>query len=344
MTKVSITDVAQHAGVSIATVSRVMSQSNYPVNKQTREKVLAAASRLNYSPSPLARSLKTQRSKLIAAIVGDNTNPYFAEIMRGIEEICSEHGYLTIICNTDRRIERERRYLQTLHDYHTDGILFAGSGLHEPGYPAELDALVARMQQRKTAVVTLAQHTLQVPSVRADDFGGARAMTQYLLAQGHRRIAFIAGPSSLIVANVRMQGYMVALTEAGIPIDPQLLLPGDFSIEGGELAVRTLISFPEDLRPTAIFAANDEMALGALAGLQHFGWRVPEDISLCGFGNISVARLVVPALTTVNMPLRELGQRGARKLLAMLADEQVELLEVIPTTIIERNSTKPILT
>jgi LacI family transcriptional regulator len=339
--KASIQQVARHASVSVATASRVMSGANYPVSEPTRQRVLAAAAELRYTPNSLARSLKTQRSFLIGALVGDNADPYFAEIMRGVEEVCSEAGYLTIVCNTDRKPERELRYLHTLRDYRADGVLFAGAGLNEPGYPAQLEQLVQDLQQTGTKAVTLAQHTLQTPSVQADNFAGARQMTAHLIGLGHRRIGFIAGPPNLVAANIRLQGYMAAMAEAGLMIDPTLILPGDFTLAGGERAVEGLAMFPQQ-RPTALFAANDETALGVLAGLRRLGWGVPTTISVCGFGDLPLARVVAPALTTVRIPLRDLGRAGAHKLLALLRDEHVSPLDVIPTTIVERETTAPI--
>jgi LacI family transcriptional regulator len=334
----SIVDVAQRAGVSIATASRVMSHSSYPVSEKARQKVLNAATELNYTPNSLARSLRTQRSSLIAVLVGDNTDPYFAEITRGVEEIANEHGYLTIICNAERDPRKELHYLRSLQDYRIDGVIFAGGGLNIPEHIAQLDEITQQMRKRGTEIVTLSQHTLQVPSVQADNFGGARQMTARLIELGHRRIAFVAGPADLLVANVRLQGYMSALVEAGCPIDQTLILPGNFTRQSGEQATRLILQFPLERRPTAIFAANDETAFGVLQELLRQGQRVPTDLSLCGFGDIPIAELMVPALTSVHIPLRQLGRIGARHLLTLLDAKQVPPVEILPTTIIERET------
>jgi LacI family transcriptional regulator len=340
---VSIVDVAERAGVSVATASRVISNSSYPVNIRTREKVLAAAAELKYTPNALARSMKTQRSNLLAVMVGDNTDPYFAEIMRGVEEVAKEQGYLTIVCNSDRQPDKELNYLQTLGDYRTDGVIFAGGGLNEPGYPEQLDTKVQELNRRGTKVITLAQHTLNVPSIQADNFGGARQMTKRLIELGHRKIAFVTGPANLTVANIRLQGYMAALVEAGLAIQPQYLLPGNFTKEGGELAVRNLVNLPLELRPTAIFAANDETAFGVMSGVRRLGWGIPQDVSVCGFGDLPLAQMLQPSLTTVKINLRELGRKGVSKLLALLRQEEVANLEVLPTKVIERESTAPLV-
>jgi LacI family transcriptional regulator len=337
----SIVEVAKRAGVSVATVSRVLSNSAYPVSQATRRKVLQVADEIHYAPNSLARSLRAQRSHLIAVLVGDNTDPYFAEIMRGVEDVASESGYLTILCNSDRDPIKELHYLRILRDYRADGILFAGGGLNAPGYPEQLEAAVQGITVHGAAVVTLAQHTLHVPSVQADNFGGARQMAEQLIALGHRRIAFVAGPSNVMAANVRLQGYMAAMVAAGLPIEPELLLSGNFDHAGGEQAAKSIAQMPPTSRPTAVFAANDQTAFGALVGLGRLGLRVPADVSVCGFGDLPMAQMVVPPLTTVRIALRELGRAGAGKLIALLRHEQVAALDVLPTTIVERESTAP---
>jgi LacI family transcriptional regulator len=335
----SIVDVAKRAKVSIATASRVLSSSSYKVSDATRLRVLQAAKELHYVPNSLARSLRARRSNLIAVIVGDNADPYFAEITRGVEDVANKYGYLTIVCNTDRQSEKELHYLQILRDYRVDGVIFAGSGLNVAGYPEQIAQVVQGMRERGAAAVTLAQHTLKVPSVQADNFGGARTMTARLLELGHQRIAFITGPSNALVANARLQGYMAALIEAGTTIDPALILPGRFDRESGEQAVQGLLRLSKLQRPSAIFAANDETAFGVLSELGSLGWHIPRDISVCGFGDQPMARVVVPALTTVHIGMRELGRIGAYKLLAQLNHEEVEELEIIPTSVIERGTT-----
>jgi len=316
-----------------------MSKSSYPVNVVTREKVLKAAAELGYTPNSLARSLRSQRSKLIAVIVGDNADPYFAEIMRGVEEVANEHGYLTIVCNSDRSPAKELYYLQTLRDYRADGMIFAGGALNEPGHSQRIEEVVNEVMARGAAVVTLAQHTLHVPSIQTDNFGGARNMTSWLIASGHRRIAFVTGPSNLTVANVRLQGYMAAMVEEGIPIDPQLILTGNFDRAGGERAAQDIAQLPAECRPTAVFAANDETAFGVMLGLGQVGWHVPDDISVCGFGDLPMAQVVAPPLTTVHISLRQLGRTGALRLFALLRQEEIPALEVLPTVIVERSST-----
>lgn len=335
----SIVDVAKLAGVSVASASRVLSNSSYPVSPDTQRKVLAAAKELNYVPNFLARNLRAQRSNLVAVLVGDNADPYFAEITRGVEEVVNASGYLTIICNTDRDPSRELNYLRILQDYRVDGVIFAAGALDDPGYTGQLEKAVQSMMARGTTVIALSQHTLQIPSVQADNLGGARAMTRHLIELGHRRIAFVMGPPNITVANARLDGYRAAVAEAGIPLDPTLLLPGNFDRQGGEQAAKIIAEMPAQQRPGAIFAANDETAFGLLGAFHRLGWQVPRDISICGFGDLPMAEDMAPALTTVHIGLRELGRTGARRLLAQFTNEQFPYLEVVPTTIIERETT-----
>ncbi|GCE28263.1 LacI family transcriptional regulator [Dictyobacter alpinus] len=342
----SIVDVAKKAGVSVATASRVMSSSTYPVSGTAREKVLSAARELKYVPNSLARSLKIQRSKLIAVLVGDNADPYFAQVARGVEEVANAHGYLTIMCNTGRDPMRELSYLQTLQDYRADGIIFSSSGLSEIDYPeqVQIDELVEKIQERGAAIVTLSPHSIKAPSIQSDNIGGAYELTAYLISLGHRRIAFVTGPDKVAVSEQRQQGYTRALTEAGIPLSPELIIPGNFTQAGGESAASILVQLPTEQRPSAVFACNDETAFGLMNGLRQHGWRLPEDISICGFGDIPMARMVTPSLTTVSISLRQLGQAGAQKVLSLLQNKQQEpepTTEILPAMLIKRNSTIP---
>lgn len=335
----SIVDVARHAGVSVATASRVMSGSTYPVSDGARQKVLKAATELNYVPNSMARSLRTRRSKLIAVIVGDNSDPYFAEIARGVEAEANAQGYLTIICNTERDPRKELQYLRSLQDYRIDGVIFASGGLDLPEHSHQLAAIADHMQKSGSAVITLSPHTLAVPSVQIDNFGGAESMTAHLLTLGHSRIAFITGPAGLLTATERLHGYQSALTKAGVSFDPALVIPGDFTRESGERAVSQLIALKEDHCPTAIFAANDETAFGVLQGLTRRGLSVPQSYALVGFGDLPLTRFTTPTLTTVHVDLRELGRMGTERLLRLLHKEHIPQLSILTTTIVEREST-----
>jgi LacI family transcriptional regulator len=337
----SIVEVARRAGVSLATASRVLSNANYTVSAPLRQRVLSAAAELHYVPNPLARSLKGQRNRMLAVMVGNNADPYFAEIARGIEEVVGERGYLTIVCNSDRNPTREMNYLRLLETYRIDGVLFVGSGSNNPVDVDPLQSQIQKMQARGAVVVTLTQHPLSVPTIQPDNFTGTRLMTEYLLKLGHRRIAFIGGPPDLLSVITRQQGYLAAFASNGIDIDPTLLLSSDFTLTGGEIAARTLLALPAEQRPTAIFAGNDEMAYGVYSALRQAAIPIPSAISICGFDDLPMSALIAPALTTVHIPLRELGREGAKLTLALLQGEPSPDPRILPLKVIARDSTGP---
>jgi LacI family transcriptional regulator len=211
----SLAHVAKAAGVSIATASRVLNGSAHPVSDATRERVLAAAQELGYSPSALARALVTRRSRIIGVMVGDIVDAYFAEITRGVEDVAGRAGYMTIVCNADRRTEVELAQLAVLSDYHAEGVVFAGSGyLDDPRGP-ELAAAVERARERGIRVVALAMRDFEAPRIMADNHGAAFDVTDYVLSLGHRRVAYIGGPPALYASRDREQGFRDAMTAAG---------------------------------------------------------------------------------------------------------------------------------
>ena len=305
----SITDVARLAGVSITTASRVLNPvAGYPIAATTRQRVLAAAESLQYSPSQIARALVTRRSR----IVGDIVDPYFAEIVRGVEDVARRAGYMVVVCNTDRDPATERRYLAALRDYRADAILFLGGDFNDPAGRRELEQELALARRNGTVALALAGDRAGLPTVDVDHRAGARQMTEYLIGLGHRRIGFIAGPVVVSTARQRLDGFRDAMQVAGL--DAGAVAEGGFNYAGGvEAAERLLLA-----RPTAIFAANDEMAIGALTAARMAGLTVPVDLSVVGFGDTSRARQVVPALTTVFMPRQEIGAAAMEMVLAAL--------------------------
>src|SRR5690606_8118626 len=226
----SLAEVARRAGVSIATASRVLNQSSHPVAEATRKRVLEAAEAVGYSPSALARALVTQQSRIIGVIVGDIVDPYFAEITRGIEDVGAKAGYLTIVCNADRRTELEQEQMSVLVDYHAEGVVFAGSGYVDDPKGAALAALVDRARERGMTVLSLAHRDFDCPRILVDNRAAAYDLTDYLLSLGHRRIAFIKGPEGLYTSNQRLQGYLDAMAEAGL--EPGPVFEGDLDRRG----------------------------------------------------------------------------------------------------------------
>jgi LacI family transcriptional regulator len=313
--KSSLAEVARHAGVSIATASRVINRSTHPVAATTREKVLAAAEELGYSPSALARALVTRRSRIIGVIVGDIVDPYFAEITRGIEDVGAKAGYLTMVCNADRRTELEQEQLRVLIDYHAEGVIFAGSGYAVDEQGDALAELVGRARSRGMTVLSLATRDFDSPRVLVDNRAAAYDLTDYLISLGHRRIAFIRGPERLHTSLQRLAGFTDAMAAAGL--GGELLFPGDFTFDLGHAAALRLLAGAE--LPDAVIGANDETAIGAMTALRQAGVRVPEDISVAGITDTRLARF--SDMTTVNIPLYQFGAVAARRIIAAKAKD-----------------------
>jgi LacI family transcriptional regulator len=331
-----IVDVARAARVSITTASRVLNGvTTYPVAAATRERVLAAARSLNYSPSALARALVTKRSRIVGVLVGDIVDPYFAEIVRGVEAVARQAEYLVIVCNTERDPALERRAVAALRDYSADAILFAGGdfGDEEAGrlLQAELEPVLAR----GGIALALAGDRPGLPAIDIDHTAAAAELTRYLIGLGHQRIAFIGGPPQVSTARARLAGFLAAMAEAGLPAN--WILDGGYSFSGGLAAGTSLAGTVE-----AIVAANDQMALGALAALRTAGLRVPADVSLASFGGTSAAAQAVPALTTLVIPREQIGAVAMQAVLGALAPQPVVIAsQLLPYTIVVRESTAP---
>jgi LacI family transcriptional regulator len=334
----SITEVARLAGVSAATASRVVSSADYPVSAATRERVLEAARTLDYVPNALARGLLKSRVPVVAVIVHDITDPYFAEVVRGVEDGASAAGFLVITCSSERDAEREGSYVRLLRSIRAAAVVFAGSGLDDPALTEDIERHVAAMRADGAAIVHLSPHALGEPEVGVDNAAGIAAMVEALVGLGHRRIAFLAGPRSLFVARKRLEGYRRGLEAAGIPYDEHLVVRTTFDREGGALAVDTLLAAGSDV--TAICCANDLLAIGALGRLAELGVDVPGEVSVAGFDDISTAALTAPSLSTVRLPLRELGRRGFELAGRLLAGEDPAPVN-LPTQVVLRGSTGP---
>jgi len=302
----SLADVSRHAGVSIATASRVLNGSTHPVSEGTRGRVLAAADELGYRPSELARALVKRTSRFIGVIVGDIVDPYFAEIARGVEDVAAEAGHLTMVCNADRRPAAELGHLGVLRDYHAAGVVFAGSGYEYAAEAPVLRELVDELRAAGTVVVALAARDLDCPSVLVDNRAAAYDATEHLLSLGHRRIAFVAGPPGLHTSAHRLEGFQAAIAAGG---GEAVVVPGGFEFEAGAAAAEALFA---DL-PDAVLGVNDEVAIGLLTALRRGGIDVPGRISVAGIDDTRPARLV--DLTSVSLPLHELGETAARVIL-----------------------------
>lgn len=335
--KSSIKDVAERAGVSITTVSRVINKSSHPVNDQTRAKVLKVAQELDYAPSALAKAMVTKATFIVGVIVGDAMDPYFAAIVRGVEDVAREMGYLVIVANSDREPDLEYQYLKTLNEYQADGVIFAGGGLKDKDYLKNVNRTLKRFNARGAPVITLGDHLFPSFAVIADNVQMTYDAASHLFSLGHREIGYISGPDTLTTTERRYEGFKQALDEYG---GREFVFAGDYTYEGGLRAAELITNLSE--LPTAILASNDLMAIGCIIGLKKAGYRIPDDISVMGVDDIKAVQFVTPAISTIRMPLHELGAKGMRKLI-QLRNEQSRGKKriVLPHELKIRESTAP---
>lgn len=338
---VSIADVAKKANVSITTVSRVLNGSSHPVNEKTRERVLAAAKELNYLPSALAQAMVTQATRIVGVIVGDAIDPYFATIVRGAEDVGREHGYLVIVCNSDRIPEIELQYLNTLGSYRVDGVIFAGGGLVDDEYLQNLDKALEGFYRRGSICVSLAPQPFSSVSVMVDNEQLVKDAIAHLVELGHRSIAYVSGPELLMTTHIRLEGYKAALSSHGLVVRPEYIFDGDYTYESGLKTAKTINAL--EAKPTAVLASNDQMGIGCIIGLKELGYRIPQDISVMGIDNIISTQFVDPPLTTVSMPLYDLGAIGMKRLIELRQQQSTD--DSAPTTLshqlVIRRSTAP---
>ena len=322
--------------MSPATASRVLSGGDYPVRDETRARVLRAAEDLSFRPNRLARALVTARTSTIGAIVHDISDPYFGEIVRGLEDAARLHGYQLFVCSSDRNAERELEYVRALLSYRVDGLVFAGGGIENEDYQQELRKTLDGFRSSGGAVVMLAPNSYRAPSVVPDNEKGARLLTRHLIELGHRSIGFISGPNHLRTSAIRLDGHRAELERAGVEWQEELVESGHFTAEGGGKALALLLDRRPDI--TAVFASSDLMAFGVLSELAARAVRVPEDMSVGGFDDVRPAAYAGVPLTTVAVPMQALGAEGARVLVEILGGKRPRS-RVLPVQLIERQST-----
>lgn len=332
----SLADVARLAGVSITTASRALNpEAMHPVKPGTRERVTEAVQRLQYRPNLMARGLRSRRLPTIAVVVHDVTDPYFAEIVMGVEDEAAKHGYLTFICSSRRDPAVELRYVEMLRLSRVSAVIFAAGGLIEPGYQREMRRQVDAIRDYSGAIVALAPRVERWATEVTDNSGGARLMTDHLIGLGHRRIAFITGPANVATSGEREAGYRLAMKAAGLT---PLIERGDYSIAGGGSAVATLRK--RDRNITALFGSSDTMAIGALGELRRQRVKVPEDLSVGGFGDIQSLKYTHPPLTTIRAGLAAIGAAGVRRALDQVAGrDAAPRVRVHPVSLVIREST-----
>lgn len=328
----TIKHVAARAGVSFTTVSHVVNGTR-PVSDQVRSKVEAAIAELGYVPSGVARSLRVRATGTLGLLLPNASNPYFAELARGIEDHAERNGYSVILCNSDDDIDKQLRYLRVLLERRIDGLIVA---------TVASDAAFAEALANLRVPLVLVDRSLDgvdADQLRVDHEQGAYLATRHLLELGHRRIVCIGGPASTQVAQLRAAGYQRALAEAGI--EAQAVVDCPFTSPAGHATAQTLLS--AELRPTAIFAGNDMIALGVLRAAAERGLQVPQQLSVVGFDDIEVSRYLHPALTTVGQCIGQLGEQVAARLLERIRTPGLAVSQQLiePILVLRESSAAP---
>jgi LacI family repressor for deo operon, udp, cdd, tsx, nupC, and nupG len=331
----TIYTVAKRAGVSTATVSRVMSQPEI-VSPSTRNKVLQAVEDLGYAPNSAARHLRTLRSGKLLVTVPDICNPFFALILQGIEDAAHRDGYAVLLGDTQHDETREERYALMLRRKEADGLIFLGHRL-----PDAAQAFIRSVAPRCAPVVNSCEFStrLGVPGVHIDNAKASADGIDHLYRLGHRKIAIVTGPLVSPLSRDRLRGVKARAKALDAEADLEIVT-GNFSIESGAEAADRLLSQPA--RPTAIFCFNDEMAMGVLDMARQRGVRVPKDLSVMGFDDIRFARYVDPPLTTIAQPMRDIGETSVRLLLEILQGRTTNPQSItLPHTLMIRSTTAP---
>ncbi|WP_047981563.1 catabolite control protein A [Ornithinibacillus contaminans] len=329
---VTIYDVAREANVSMATVSRVVN-GNPNVKPTTRKKVLATIERLGYRPNAVARGLASKKTTTVGAIIPDISSIFFAELARGIEDIATMYKYNIILSNSDQNKDKEIQLINTMLEKQVDGIIFMGGNISEE-----------HVQQFSTAsvpVVLAATYdgTDSIASVNIDYEAAGYEAAKFLIEKGNKKVAFISGKEEYTINQLKYQGYLRALKEAAIPVVEDYIIHSDYTYEAGIQAVGKLMNLND--KPTAVFAASDAIALGAIHGAQDMGMKVPDELEVFGFDNTKLATMVRPTLSTVVQPMYDIGAVAMRLLTKFMNKEEVEEQKVVlPHRLVERNSTK----
>ena len=333
---VSIDDIAKYAGVSKSTVSRILSNKG-KFAEDTRDKVLQVVKKLNYSPSMIARSLRNRRTKAVGLLLPNIANPFFSEIMKGVEDVASENGYVVILCSSNEDTEKEFMYFHIFENRWIDGIIYSGvTGTKE-------EAQNIRVVLEQEIPVVLMDREIEdyfASVVMIDNEKAAYDATTYCLELGHKRIGFIAAPLKVRIFAKRLEGYRKALQKYGIEFDESLVVEDNMTIKSGSLAGKELLARKDP--PTAIFGSNDLMAIGAIKEIQGSGLKVPENISIIGFDDILTASLVTPSLTTIAQPKYEMGVEAMNLLIRMIEKKGASKSKIVlDTQLVVRESTAP---
>jgi LacI family transcriptional regulator len=334
--RATITDVARAAQVSIQTVSAVF--HNKPgISDPTRQRVRQMIERLHFEPNGLASSLRAQRSLTIGVLIPSITNPFFPDFVRGIEDTAHLNRYSIFLCNSDQDQSKETEYLQLLRRHNVAGYIVAYD-LNN----LEVEKILVQLALRHTPVVTFGsrQAHKRISLLDTDNEEGSFRITSHLIELGHRRIGMIQPPNRGHVNQLRTEGYFRALKKARIPIKNEYLVPGGFEIADGVRGIERLMA--AEMPPTAVVAANDLVAIGAMTALKRMGKRIPDDVSIAGYDNIQMSELVEPPITTISQPTYQMGKSAMAAVFQQIeAPESTGKIIHFDLPLIVRESTSP---
>ncbi|EOU9611016.1 ribose operon transcriptional repressor RbsR [Cronobacter dublinensis] len=324
-------DVARLAGVSTSTVSHVINKDRF-VSDAIRVRVEDAVRTLNYAPSALARSLKLNQTRTIGMLITASSNPFYSELVRGVERSCFERGYSLVLCNTEGDEQRMNRNLETLLQKRVDGLLLLCTETHQPS-----PAIMTRYPAIPTVMMDWSPFDGDSDVIQDNSLLGGDIATRHLIEKGFTRIACVTGPLDKTPARLRLEGYRAAMQRAGLPVPEGYEVIGDFEFGGGLRAMQSLLALPEP--PQAVFMGNDAMAFGAYQALYQAGLRIPQDIALVGYDDIELARYMTPPLTTIHQPKDELGELAIDVLIHRMAQPELQQqrLQLTPV-LMERGS------
>ncbi|WP_432846078.1 LacI family DNA-binding transcriptional regulator [Amycolatopsis sp. CA-161197] len=307
---VTLADVAQSADVSLATASRVLN-GTASVRTDLRDRVMSAAAELAYAPNAHAQALAGGTHRTVGVICHDVSDPYFSAVAGGVMKVANGNGLLVMLADTFRDPDREVAYVSALRAQRASAIVLIGSAFEDRTWERAMAAELDPYRRGGGQVAAVSRHRgLKVDTVQPDNRGGAAALAKALVGLGHKRFAVLAGPMRLTTVCDRLDGFAEELAAHGLPLSDEDVLETEFTRDGGYDAAKRLLERPKRKRPTCVFAVTDLMAIGALAALREAGVAVPGEISVAGFDNIPVVRDLTPALTTVALPLEQLGERA----------------------------------
>jgi len=329
--------VARLAGVSPGTASRVLSGSTYPVSERSRRKVEEAARVLNYVTNSAARALVTGHSEIVGAIVHDITDPFFNVVVRGLQDAAMADGVVVLVGNDDRDAAKLEAYLSMLLSQNPMGVVLIGGQLRDPASTLPVAQAVGRLREHGVPVVAVGRYELDIPHVTIDDVAAAECAVAHLMGLGHRRIAFLGGPLNSTTVQDRYSGYGRALAHEGVPLDEQLVVPTPLTIEGGADAIERLEAVGTPF--SALFAATDEVAFGAISALRRHGRQIPLDVSVVGVDDVVMSAHADPPLTTIRVPARAMGLEAWRLLQPATPEGDTHAAEHLPFELVVRSST-----